>query len=181
MNGLTGTPVLRAALVAAAGTLLSACLSGPRERSLLAGPRAPAAQLAATPAVEQLSPMPLNLLRPVDSPENERRVSFAATNADVRRLIHLLAEAAGLSAVVSPDITGTVSVDFKNVTAREALQMLLEQSGIASPVSTLRPPWPPVVFYRIPVNIDQMSAAAIQTHFHVSREVAEMVVRLRQR
>ena len=142
-------------------------------------PPAPMAMLTESPPVEQLAPMPLNLLRPVDSPEQDRRVSFAATDADLRRLIHLLAEAAGLSAVISPDIQGIISVDFRNVTAHEALQMLLEQSGIGSPESTIRSPWPPVVFYRIPANIRYMSVEAIQAHFQVSREIAETVARLR--
>ena len=52
---------------------------------------------------------------------------------------------------------------------------------MASPLNAIRPPWPPVVFYRIPANIRDMSAEAIQAHFRVSRQVAEMVLRLRQR
>jgi type IVB pilus formation R64 PilN family outer membrane protein len=46
-------------------------------------------------------------------------------NADLRAFLSALAQAAGLNLSMSPEITGTVSVDFNNVTLDQALDAVL--------------------------------------------------------
>jgi hypothetical protein len=104
-------------------------------------------------------------------------VTLSAANVDIRALLPVLAEAAGVSLVLGPDVTGRVSVNLKGVPARTALEAVLAEAGLSlAGESSLQAPWGPTVFYAVPIDIDRASAAAIQRRFGVSPEVAEWLV-----
>ena len=124
-------------------------------------------------------------IAPVPVPEAElaalergERVTLTARDADLRALLAALAQAAGVSLVVSPEVQGRITVHLEDVAAREALETVILESGhtIARPLTA---PWGPVVFYVAPGNIDTMTAAEIQAHFGVSEEMARFIVRAR--
>lgn len=108
-----------------------------------------------------------------------RLLTFAAQDADVRRLLPLLAEAADVSLVLSPDVQGRVSVYFRDVPALEALQTVIEEAGLSVSTGRLEAPWGPAVFYRMPVNVNTASAETIRSAFDVSATLAEWVVAAR--
>ena len=103
-------------------------------------------------------------------------VSLTATNAEARTLLLWLAQQAGVSLVIAPDVTARVSVSFTNVPAGEAMRAIMAEAGLSVMTSGLESPWPPVVFYQIPVNINQASAEVIVARFGVSLEMARWIV-----
>lgn len=110
-----------------------------------------------------------------------KRVSLTASNADARTLLLWLAQQAGVSLVVSPEVTARVSVSFTNVPAGEAMRAIIAQAGLSVLASSPGSPWPPVVFHQLPLNINAASAEAIAAHFGVSAELARWIVESRPR
>jgi hypothetical protein len=130
-------------------------------------------------AVEQTAgvarPVPVRVLDTTGDPGPP--VTLSAANVDIRALLPALAEAAGVSLVLGPDITGRVSVNLKGVPARMALEAVLAEAGLSlAGESSLEAPWGPTVFYAIPFDLEHASAASIQRRFGVSPEVAEWLV-----
>lgn len=108
-------------------------------------------------------------------------VSLRATSVEVPVLLAALGEAAGISLVVDPSIEGRISVNFVDVPAREALRLVLAETGLFIATGPPEAPYGPVVFYTVPIDIDQASVEVIQARFGVSRQVAEFIVRSRVR
>jgi hypothetical protein len=108
-----------------------------------------------------------------------RRVSLTANNADARTLLLWLAQQAGVSLVVAPDVSARVSVNFNDVPAYEAMRAIIAETGLSLLTSGLRSPWPPVVFFHLPVNINEVNAEAIVARFGVSMEMAKWIVESR--
>lgn len=167
-------PVLRAAVLAVAGA--AACApeaTVPREPVLPPPPRVETVHIP--------SPLPTRETRPpAGFPQDQGPlITFNAQNADVRRLLPLLAEAAGVSLVLGSEVQGTVSVYFRDVPAREALQIVLEEAGLSATTGHLEPAFGPAVFYHAPINVDEANAEAIRERFGVSGEMAEWIVRAR--
>jgi hypothetical protein len=108
-------------------------------------------------------------------------VTLATNNADTRTLLLWLAEQAGVSLVVAPDVTARVSVSFNNVPAGEAMRAIMAKAGLSVLVSGLNSPWPPVVFFRLPANVNGASAEEIVALFGVSPEMAKWIVESRER
>jgi hypothetical protein len=106
-------------------------------------------------------------------------VSLTASNADARTLLLWLAEQAGVDLVVAPDVTARVSVSFNNVPAGEAMRAIMAEAGLSVLMSGLNSPWPPVVFFRLPANINEASADEIVALFGVSPEMASWIVESR--
>ena len=114
--------------------------------------------------------------------DSGRTVTLTAANVDLRVLLPLLAEAAGVSLVLGPEVRGTVSVSLRAVPARAALESVLEEAGLSlAGASRLAAPWGPTVFYPIPVNVTTASAETIRRRFDVSAELARFVVESRPR
>lgn len=111
-------------------------------------------------------------------PDRGERITLTATDTDVRTVLALLAEAAGVSLIVGPEVRGRVTVRFEDVPARDALEEVIRATGlmIAEP---LRVPWGPTVFYVVPVNVNEADAATIRARFGVSSELARFLVRAR--
>ena len=108
-----------------------------------------------------------------------RRVTLTTANQDVRTLLLWLAEQAGTSLVISPDVNARVTVSFRDVPVVEAMRALLAEAGLSVLVGPLEAPWPPVVFYQLPVNINTASVEAIAARFGVSLEMAKFIVESR--
>ena len=108
-----------------------------------------------------------------------KRVSLTANNADVRTLLLWLAQQAGVGLVVAPDVNARVSVNFNDVPAYEAMRAIIAETGLSLLTSGLRSPWPPVVFFHLPVNVNEVNAEAIVARFGVSMEMARWIVESR--
>ena len=106
-------------------------------------------------------------------------VTLATNNADARTLLLWLAQQAGVSLVVAPDVTARVSVDFKDVSAGEAMRAIMARAGLSVLTSGFDSPWPPVVFYQLPANINEASVETIVALFGVSPEMAKWIVESR--
>ena len=167
----------RGVLPLVASALLAAC-SGSREDARPAAPPPPLPPLPQAPSVETVDAAPAPGPLFFDA-RGDRPFTLTARDVDVRQLVHLLAEAAGVAIVLPPNVQGRVDVSFQNVPARQALMYVLEQAGLITPDRSARAPWGPVVFYPLPVNVNYASADVIQARFEVSRELAEFIVRSR--
>lgn len=110
-----------------------------------------------------------------------RRVSLTANSADARALLLWLAQQAGVSIVVAPDVNARVSVSFNNIPAGEAMRAVMAQAGLSILASAAGSPWPPVIFHQLPVNINEASAATIAERFGVSHAMAQWIVESRPR
>lgn len=112
---------------------------------------------------------------------SDRRVTLSTSGADARTLIIWLAQEAGLSLVVSEDVRARVSVAFRDVPAVDALRAVMAEAGVSVLTGGTRAPWAPVVFYKLPVNIETASAEVIAARFGVSLEMARFIVESRIR
>lgn len=110
-----------------------------------------------------------------------RRVTLTTANADARTLVIWLAQQAGLSLVVSEDVTARVSVNFQDVLAVDALRAVMSEAGLSLLTGGARAAWAPVVFYQLPVNVETASAEVIAARFGVSLEMARFIVESRPR
>jgi hypothetical protein len=112
-------------------------------------------------------------------PDESPRITFTASNAPLREVLPLIAEAAGVTLVLDPEVTGRVSFHFEDTPALEALRMLAREAGFALTEAGVGPriPFRPrTVFFVPPVNVNTLDARGIQARFGVSRELAEWVV-----
>ena len=110
-----------------------------------------------------------------------KRVTLTSSNADARTLLLWLAQQAGVSIVVSPDVATRVSVSFTDVPAGDAMRAIISQAGLSVLAASAGSPWPPVVFFQLPVNVNEASAETIAARFGVSTEMARWIVEARPR
>lgn len=106
-------------------------------------------------------------------------ITLSAVDVDVRALLPALAEAADLSLVMGPEVTGRVSVNLIDVPALEALAVVLEEADLMIAPEPLVAPWGPVVFYVLPVNILEADLELIRARYRVSHEMAQWIVETR--
>lgn len=118
---------------------------------------------------------------PIASLGATRRVTLSANNADARTLLLWLAEEAGVSMVVAPDVRARVTVHFQDVPAAEAMRAVIAEAGLSVLTSAFQPLWPPVVFHQLPLNINDATAERIVERFGVSADLARWVVESRPR
>src|SRR3990172_2676291 len=60
----------------------------------------------------------------------ERLLSFSVKGVDVKEVLQGLAQASELNIVFDPDISGPVTIDLKDVTLGDALEMILSPLGL---------------------------------------------------
>jgi len=111
----------------------------------------------------------------------DKLVSLTSSNADARTLLLWLAQQAGVSLVVAPDVNARVSVSFTNVRASDAMRAVLAEADLSILAPDEGSPWPPVVFFQRPVNVNDVSADEIVARFGVSRDMARWIVESRPR
>ena len=148
-------------------------------------------------ATRPLPEIPVYVISPSDSaglvlaPEKSRDpirdlratklVSLTANNAEARTLLLWLALQSGVSIVVAPDVTARVSVSFTDVPAADAMRAIIAEAGLSVLSPGLMSPWPPVVFFERPVNLNEVNAESIVARFGVSLEMAKWIVESRPR
>jgi hypothetical protein len=59
------------------------------------------------------------------------------------------------------------------------MRAVVAEAGLSVMHGSLQSPWPPVVFYQLPVNVNQVSAETIVARFGVSAEMAKWIVESR--
>ena len=136
-----------------------------------------------TPARDSatLSVRPARNRDPLGALGATRRVTLTSSDADARTLLLWLAQEAGVNLVVSPDVRARVSVNFADVPAVDAMRAIMSQAGLSVLSAATGVPWPPVVFYHAPVNVNEASAAAIVARFGVSDEMVRWILDSRTR
>jgi len=140
----------------------------------------PVYEIVPTPdVVGGVSIAPTRASDPFAGLDATKRVTLSANNANARTLLLSLAREAGVSLIVSPDVTARVSVNFNDVPAGEAMRAIISEAGLSILTAGLQSPWPAVVFYQLPVNINQVSAETIVARFGVSAEMAKWIVESR--
>lgn len=120
-----------------------------------------------------------NARDPLAGINSTKRITVTAANQDVRLLLLWMAEQAGASMVISPDVNARVTVSFQDIPVVEAMRAVMAEAGLSVLVGPLEAPWPPVVFYQLPVNVNTASAEAIAARFGVSLELAKFIVKSR--
>ncbi len=165
---------IRGGAAALAVGALMACAPPPPE-----APAPATSDRLPTLRVEQRAPADTAVALELRAPRDGPRVTLTAADADVRQLVPMLAEAAGVNVALGPDVRGRVSVSYQDVPAAEALRATLEAAGLAL-LAPLRAPSAQTVFYNVPVNIDMAGVALIQAAFGVSPELARFIVAARQ-
>lgn len=175
----------RIVLALVCGCVLASCRA-PRRESRSVPVRADTAALPSIPVYEIAgggdAPLRLSLVRsrdPLSAVVSTKRVSLTASNQDVRTLLLWLAEQAGTSLVISPDVNARVTVAFRDVLVVDAMRALMAEAGLSVLVGPLEAPWSPVVFYQLPVNVNLASAEVIAARFGVSLELAKFMVQSR--
>ena len=127
------TQITATALLA---TLLAACQSGPppratsqsidNEMKAALAPR-PAPKLPERVGSALLPPLAQDLPRPAALPES--RFDLAVNSASVQQVFHAMASGSRYSILVPPGLTGSVTLNLKDVTVREALDVMREMHG----------------------------------------------------
>lgn len=103
-----------------------------------------------------------------------KRVTVTAIGADARALLVAIARETGISMVVSDDVRRRVSLSLTNASPDEAIAAIVAQAGLSivkAPSAAL----PAVVYYQLPVNVNQAPAEAIAARFGVSAELAKWI------
>lgn len=123
---------------------------------------------------------PMSSARSVDSVVDpvEPRVDLEMVNAPVKLVLQKLADIGGLELIIPPNLNQTLSVQYVRVPVSIALADVLARSGLRlGPAALPNMPFDTVtVFYRLPANVDSMSADAIVRRFGVSRGLAKLLV-----
>lgn len=178
---------MRALMVLAGFAALAACFPGSRGRGTVAVadtaalPPIPAYEITAGGDSGRLVLAPVRARDPLAGITSTTRISITAHNQDVRTLLLWLAEQAGTSLVISPDVNARVTVSFRDVPVADALRAVMAEAGLSVLVGPMQAPWTPVVFYQLPVNVNVASAEAIAARFGVSLELARFIVNSRPR
>ena len=143
-------------------------------------PEIPVYEIAPTDSA-RFAIAPVRWRDPITELRATKRISLTASNADARTLLLWLAEQAGVNLVVAPDVTARVSVAFTDIPAGEAMRAIIAEAGLSLLAGDLRSPWPPVVFFERPINVNEVSAESIVSRFGVSVEMARWLVENRPR
>jgi hypothetical protein len=115
---------------------------------------------------------------PVLADPIEPRVDLEMVNAPVKLVLQKLADIGGLELIIPPNLNRTLSVQYVRVPVSVALADVLARAGLRlGPAALPNMPFDTVtVFYRLPANVDSMSADAIVRRFGVSRGLAKLLV-----
>lgn len=65
-------------------------------------------------------------------PETHKRLSFDFQNIDLRVLLQLIAKNSGMNFIISDTVSGNITLELKDVTWRQALDVILKTHGLAS-------------------------------------------------
>jgi type IV pilus assembly protein PilQ len=71
-------------------------------------------------------------IKSINSAENNNKLSFYFQDIEIRALLQLIAKSAHLNFIVSDSVKGNITLNLKNVTWQEALNIILQSRGLAS-------------------------------------------------
>lgn len=96
-----------------------------------------AAQSSTTPAIAAAAALPASdaLLpeKPIETiTTTNDKISFYFQNIDLRTLLQLIAKTSGLNFIISEAIKGNITLNLKDVTWQEALDIIMESHGLSS-------------------------------------------------
>ena len=133
---MNSAPFVRLPTIAAVALVLAACQSGPPRGQVQSAIDAALTTPAAEPSVPKVPDrITQALLPPVGGPAlptpalPEPRFDLAVTNAPSAQVFHAIVSGSRYSMLLPPAIAGTVSVSLKEVTVREALDVMRELYG----------------------------------------------------
>ena len=142
MNSLK---LLRAASVVTSVALLAGCQSGPprgQVKSVIDTALAPSAPERSAPAVpERITQALLPAIGGPAMPTSalpEPRFDLAVTNAPAAQVFHAIVSGSRYSMLLPPAISGTISVNLKEVTVHEALDAMRELYGFEYRIDNTR-------------------------------------------
>jgi hypothetical protein len=130
-------------------------------------------------------PMPAQILTrpelsvPLAGVSSAKLITVNAVDADARNLLIAIAQEAGINMVVSSDVRSRVTVRFLNIPAMEAVRAIILQAGLQVAEPPMSGASPAVVFYHLPINVNEASRETIETRFGVSAEMAKWIVESR--
>jgi len=107
---------------------------------------------------------------------SSKRITLTAVDADARSLLIAIAREAGISMVVSTDVRRRISVSFKDAAAEDAIRAIIAQAGLTLVNPPVDRPLPVVVYYQLPVDVNEAPAEAISARFGVSSDLAKWLV-----
>ena len=103
-------------------------------------------------------------------------ITVNAVDADARNLLISIAQEAGINMVVSSDVRSRITVRFFKIPAMEAVQAIILQAGLQVAEPAMSGAAPAVVFYHLPINVNEASRETIEARFGVSSEMAKWIV-----
>lgn len=108
-----------------------------------------------------------------------QRISVRAIDADARALLIGIAREAGINLVVTSDVRQRVSINLVDVPAIQAIEEIARAANLTVGTPENRA-LPAVVYYQLPVNVNNASAETISKRFDVSLELARWIVESRK-
>lgn len=143
-------------------------------------PRLPALDPIRVDAISEPRPAPVtDALSATGVDESSKKITLTAVDADARSLLLAIAREAGLSLVVSNDVRARVSVEFKDASPGDAMRAIISEAGLTVAGPPAERTLPTVVYYQLPVNVNEAPAEAIAARFGVSAELAKWLVESR--
>jgi hypothetical protein len=142
-------------------------------------PTPPPPKLPVQQVVAPVESPPTPIISGVDVESAEPYIeSLIAVDSDVRLVLQKIAEIGKLDLIISGGIRKKISVEYYHVPVSVALKDLLARTGLQLGTGTSAPlPFDTVtVFYRLPANVDSLSADGIMRRFGVSRAIAELTL-----
>jgi hypothetical protein len=116
---------------------------------------------------------------PFTAVSSAKLITVNAVDADARNLLISIAQEAGINMVVSPDVRSRITVRFLNIPAMEAVEAIILQAGLQVAAPAISGAAPAVVFYQLPINVNDASRETIEARYGVSSEMAKWVVESR--
>jgi type II secretory pathway component GspD/PulD (secretin) len=116
---------------------------------------------------------------PFTAVSSAKLITVNAVDADARNLLISIAQEAGINMVVSPDVRSRITVRFLNIPAMEAVEAIILQAGLQVAAPAISGAAPAVVFYQLPINVNDASRETIEARYGVSSEMAKFVVESR--
>ncbi len=151
-----------------------------RARRPVIGPNVPTLEpIRITTISGALPTLPQELVPQSGAGASAKRITLTAVDADVRSLLIALAKEAGISLVVSNDVRRRVSVSFKDASPEEAIRAIIAEAGLTVVDPPSERAMPTVVFYQLPVSVDEAPAEAIAARFGLSADLAKWIVESR--
>src|SRR5438477_642436 len=106
-------------------------LSSPDDVIKIPVPAQPAVTIPAVPATTTAAPVASATPATVDIRPVNGLISFYFQNISIKSLLQLIAKNSGLNFIISDNVKGDTTLNLKNVTWHQALDIILQSNGLA--------------------------------------------------